>query len=101
VNPREKALLRQALTSIQAHAAGLHASAEMALQLLAGSQGDGGQREAMLEQIRRMAQGGPGRAPTHYGDPSPEEAASEVEKLFNAGAPQGGAPGGAIPSDQE
>lgn len=56
------ALLRQALQSVQMHAAGLHASADLALRLLADS-----------EEIRDVATSGQGinaqtAGPRHYGD---------------------------------
>lgn len=65
-------LLRQALLGIQAHAAGMQASAQMALHLLG--------------EIRSAPRpGGPqygGRPAAHYGDPEPQPDPAEIEQIF-------------------
>lgn len=86
-------LLRQALLSVQAHAAGMHASAEMALRLL------GEIRSAPGPQPRGPMYGG--RPAAHYGDPEP--VADEIEQhlgIIGGIAPSPASSGNTPPSQE-
>jgi hypothetical protein len=64
-------LLRQALLGIQAHAAGMHASADLALRLLG---------EARAETAKPPTPMYGGKPAQHYGEPDP----AEIEKHLSA-----------------
>lgn len=74
----KRAQLHSALRAIQMHAAGMHAAASLAMQLLAETD----TRRDALERLRHQHAG-----PAHYGD----DPAEDVETLFEqagAGAPE-------------
>jgi hypothetical protein len=70
-DPRPE-MLRRCLEGIQMHAAGMQASAVMALQILGEMQSGGVQQQARPQQKPRGE-------PVHYGDPT-----EEMEERFTA-----------------
>lgn len=67
-------LLRQSLMGIQAHSAGMHANAEMALRLLGELRNDRPARMPTGESYN-------GRPAIHYGEADPAEMEQHFEKL--------------------
>lgn len=86
-------LLRQSLLGIQAHAAGMHANAEMALRIL-------GELRTQQQAGKRSESMYNGQPAQHYGEPDPAEMERHLSAIETGGSSPAPAQGGE-PSAQE